>query len=336
MKKIRLTVFVILIVFSLTINSLAQIVLGDITMNSMPAKELTSPLNMKRESIYTQKVLSGVGGVAFERQAHPVNGLEVDTLYLKYDPGRNNGSRLVIYLNNEIKYSKIYDWMLIPIAHYADSPYYGCFTYFGHLIDQNKENEILEKNGKIINYHPAFVNTLLGLRLMQLDLMLMYNDCADLPKKNGEYILGAGETHPDYYKNAKGFNNTLSKLQKIESDLQERFRSYLICDYNQKIKFNFTRDTLCISGNPFFYCWRYRYDNMSQEEQKMYQSELLVKTHDEINEFKKKHPNWQHSIRDWYIDNILNEIQKYEDGYLLYSSVFHPGTDNMYANYFTV
>ncbi len=114
-----------------------------------------------------------------------------------YEPDRADGQRLSVSLDGRNLVAAFHDWCLVPLVHYADSDDRACFTFFGHLLDADMEEQVRERGGKIVNYHRAFQNTLLGLRLMQIDLLLMYPDCAELPQQDGRYILGAGESPPD-------------------------------------------------------------------------------------------------------------------------------------------
>ena len=136
MKQIpsRILLLSILLVLCFVFKSIAQLNLGGMTMSVMEAAPLKSPLNMSRGSIYSQKSLASVGGIAFELEAVPVESLKVDFLSFLYSPEQEDGSRLLLSVNDKEIYTKLYDWQLIPIAHYAQSPYYACFTYFGHLI----------------------------------------------------------------------------------------------------------------------------------------------------------------------------------------------------------
>ena len=132
-KPSRILLLSILLVLCFVFKSIAQLNLGGMTMSVMEAAPLKSPLNMSRGSIYSQKSLASVGGIAFELEAVPVESLKVDFLSFLYSPEQEDGSRLLLSVNDKEIYTKLYDWQLIPIAHYADS-YYACFTYFGHLI----------------------------------------------------------------------------------------------------------------------------------------------------------------------------------------------------------
>ena len=74
------------------------------------------------------------------------------------------------------------DWQLIPIVRFADSPYFTCLTLSGSLNDKRITETILKNGGRIINYHQAFSNTLLGWRLLEMDILLIYPEAVNLPE----------------------------------------------------------------------------------------------------------------------------------------------------------
>jgi hypothetical protein len=103
----------------------------------------------------------------------------------------------------------IYDWQLLPIAKLADSPYTACFTLYGDrqgIQDDSVRRDLEENGGSVVAYHPALKDTLLGLRLMQLDMLIGSEDAADLPKLKNQYLLGDGERAPLLVSNRRAAN----------------------------------------------------------------------------------------------------------------------------------
>lgn len=320
LKKCSLhkTLVVLFLVLANVFPAIAQLSLGGMTMVSMDAPPLKSPSQAESQTIYSPKSLSSVGGVAFEKIALPADTFKIHSLALAYEPQNDDGHRLVLKINDQNVYTSIYDWQLGPISRYADSPYYACFTYFGKLIDKQQEKQILDKGGKIVNYHPAFENTLIGLRLMQTDLMLMYNECVDLPKQDGQYILGAGESAPNIRQNQSSSNDVIQLLNKIENDIGYKFQSYLICDYQQDIRFSNQSDTLQISGHPYFYFWRPKYKAMSEREMENLQNNLIANMEVQLKHEENQSPTGVDQ-RSWYLDELLKELKRYEMNYNIYS-----------------
>ncbi len=72
-----------------------------------------------------------VGGIASDGVAAPEQGLVVNTIAPTYSTTRPDGQRLLVAINGQTVTAPIYDWQLIPIAKFADSDSFSCFTMFG-------------------------------------------------------------------------------------------------------------------------------------------------------------------------------------------------------------
>jgi hypothetical protein len=241
----------------LSISSFAQLRLGEATFSNFSAvsleKAATAGVGFRSLSF-----LEDVGGVAFDKVAIPVTGLDVTSLQLQYDPGANNGSRFSVVINGHADIAPIYDWELIPIAKFANSEHTACFTLAGRL-ENAKDEENLRGGDRILNYHSELQNTLLGLRLFQVDILIFMPEIStDLPKLDGEYLLGAGEKAPNIEANQQGFTRFASNLGDAE------YYSYLICDQHRSITFRERNDTLLLTGQPYYYFWRYSSDNKAE------------------------------------------------------------------------
>lgn len=235
-------------------SSLAELALGLYTFSYLPEMPLSNPTRLA-DGLKSYAFLSGVGGVAFGGIAESLEGFTINNI--KYDPNRPDGERLLVNLKTPggVKIeviAKIPDWQLIPIARYANTDQHAAFTLFGELRD-SKEAEIRRERGeRILNYHPAFKDTLLGLRLFQADIMIFQPEVSDLPKIDGKYLLGKNENVPDISANRELFN----KIQSLIKSYNKTHQSYVICDYNQQIIFSVSHNNLILSGNPYWYCWR--------------------------------------------------------------------------------
>jgi len=198
-----------------------------------------------------------VGGVAFDSEARPVDGLLVESLTMTYDPVKPDGERLVLTVNGAAVSAPLFDWQLLPIATYANGKTTSCFTLFGELEDNKElEKELLEEGHRILNYDAAFEDTLLGLRLFQMDVLLLDTGFAtELPRFGGEFILGAGEAEPDPAANTLSLARYENERQKI-IDLGEAetggfstdFQSYVICDQFVDIQFGVVDGMLALTG----------------------------------------------------------------------------------------
>lgn len=195
-----------------------------------------------------------VGGVAFSGVAKSKDKSRVVDVF--YDAQAEDGLRLRVALKTPAGETRrvradVPDWMLLPLVKYASSKHGACVTMFGKLQDQEEEAELREDLSRIVNYHPAFDNTLLGLRLLQADMMLLTEDSADLPKEGGAYLLGIGETPPNLDINRYNFARVEQWLLR-----QTPYSSYVIGDHAQNVYFWIDGDRLQLSGDPYWQTWR--------------------------------------------------------------------------------
>jgi len=318
-RKSRILHFLlILILFSLSLASFPQNILGRKTIlqfdlsNSVlkpdaPALKESVPMaDASRNSLF----VSGVGGVSFDQVAVPETGIEIRNMKLDYNGNATDGSRLGLWINDKAVKVFLPDWMLIPIANYAESPYYSCVTLFGKLKDKTLGKQVTEHKGRVINYHPAFDNTLIGIRLAYMDMLIGYGFTNDLPRNNeGKYILGTGELKPDTLENKKGAFDLSQQIIKTQNKYDLTFRSYIISDYTRDINFTVSNDSLRISCFPYYFCWIYRHDQPGYDVQKIadslsavYNQELKVITDAKV-------------YTDWYIDKMISLFQKYDGHY---------------------
>ncbi len=215
--------------------------------------------------------LKRVGGVAFSQLATNATGAHI--VGLSYNHQNPDGSRLAVELETPDGEKKnlvapIYDWQLVPLAFYANSKWEACFTLFG---ETKKEHP--DPGERVLNYHPMFEDTLLGLRLFQADIVLMSKIACNLPKwdeedirrrpkrmrglplpKVGSYILGAGESPPDIEANEARYATIKSWIKAQE----QPYSSYLICDQDQGVRFFDNDGKLEFTGRPVWLCWYFQ------------------------------------------------------------------------------
>ncbi|MEO0082552.1 MAG: hypothetical protein ABIL25_09765 [candidate division WOR-3 bacterium] len=292
--------------------ALGKLTLGTgpgMTLVPVPAPALTNPTHLS-VALVSAGFLGAVGGVAFDAVAQPDNMARADKLWLRYEPDSADGKRLVIYLNEIPVSADIFDWQLVPIARFADSPYYSCFTAFGKLHDEAAARKARKQGAMILNYHPAFENTLLGLRLFQLDLLVIDGRAADLPREDGRYILGAGEASPDVWANELAMARFHQELIAAEAELGERFRSFVICDYERDIRFSFKGGRLSITGTPLFYCWQYHSDQPGVTEHGV--RSKVTKELDKTLSLARAESGAAFNQSDWYVEELLAVLRRYE------------------------
>jgi hypothetical protein len=260
----------IALILCFPVNTRAELQLGPITFAYPPAEPLLDRTTIS-DGLQSLAFLGTVGGVAFGGIAEGVGTIQVTRL--QYSSSLPDGERLLVTMiddtgKEQIVKAPIYDWQLIPIAHFAKEDQHVLVTLFGKLVDP-LDNEIQIKNGhRIANYHPSLTNTLLGLRFLQADSLLLQDDpqvlskglCCDLPKIDGKYVLANGENAPDYTKNLESDRQVAETLRSLISN-SGRFRSYLITDYQQPVTFATEEGQLLLTGYPLWYCWRLKIDN---------------------------------------------------------------------------
>jgi hypothetical protein len=324
-KSVIFQWMLVLALFGISIVSLSQENLGRQTIvhfdpqNSVlrpDAHQLTESVPMeigRKRPVF----VNGVGGISFDKVALPENNLKIGSIKLNYNREAVNNSRLELMINDKPVKVHLPDWMLIPIAKYTESPYYSCVTLFGKLYDKTLEKQVTGQKGRVINYHPAFDNTLIGVRLAYMDMLLGYSFTSDLPRNsNGNYILGEGEVKPDVNANQTGAYNLSQSIISAQNKYKQTFRSYIISDYSRRISFKIERGSLIISGYPYYYCWKFNSDFPDYDINKV-ASELSLKYNQKMKELSKSSVST--ASQDWLIDKMISLAGKYDGNFGFYS-----------------
>jgi len=234
----------------LLLPTLAQALeLGRISMVRKSAPALMQTVNS------SPRFFRAVGGVAFSQVATPRDGLRV--LDLDYTPAQPDGRRLRVRLRTKDGKTvtvapSLPDWQLLPLVRFAASKYESCVTLFGSLSSEDEARAARISGQRIVNYHPALDNTLLGLRLLQADMLVLTEDAAELPKEDGKYLLGVGERRPRLKANTKRYQRVREWLDAQD----EQFSSYVIGDAGKSIQFGLVKGNLHFSGVPYWQAWR--------------------------------------------------------------------------------
>ncbi|MGA1876181.1 MAG: InlB B-repeat-containing protein [bacterium] len=314
-KSIRFPVILLVITYS-CINVYAQPYLGPASLLSMPAHELKvlDHSDSLEASLQKDKFVSNVGGIAFGKIAGPKEGLTIHNLTLTYHPNSSDGQRLWLMVDGQNISANIYDWQLIPIARFANGSYSSAFTLFGQLLDPHKEEEVLSREGRILNYHPYFTDTLTGLRLFQLDILILYEFTPDLPKENDQYILGNGESEPNVQANQEGMGDFDNYFFSLSSS--DEYQSYIICDFGQDIRFDIHDGSLNIGGNPYYYFWQYKFDAPDYDEEGETYS-IIEEILQSVEENCGSYPE-DFCQREWLIEALIPELKRYEESYDIY------------------
>lgn len=267
-----------LLLVAQSLPSLADIKLGQWSLLNPPAMSLNGanlllaqsstgidqaapsrPTKRIQDAAQSLAFLSKVGGVAFGSEAKGVDGREI--VSIAYDANRADGERLSVTIRSKqgrdtVAQGHFADWLIVPAAHLAAGDDISCVTLFGKLQDPVDDKKHREAGHSIVNYNSNLEGTLLGLRLMQADLLLLDPVLApELPRTEAGYLLGLGEARPNLEENQR----RAIELNRYVSNLQGGpFQSYLICDFGVEITFTVENATLEFSGSPYWYCWRYK------------------------------------------------------------------------------
>jgi hypothetical protein len=242
--------------------------LGNVIFETAPAKLLA----ISREA--GPSFLRLTGGIAFANEAEGRDGSVVSAL--RYDPAAADGSRLIVTItrpdgSTQNVTGALFDWELVPVARHAGDNNDAAFTYFGELESAEREREALAEGFRVLNYHEAFENTLIGLRLMQLDFLMisaLQSDAMYLPKEAGKTLLGNGEAEylligDEIEAGVRRYeqeNFVRLEAFKAKADpivLNQSYRSYVAGDYeldSPTFEIN-SAGELEFSGGIYWYFW---------------------------------------------------------------------------------
>ena len=216
-----------------------------------------------RSSLRAYNFVGKVGGVNFEQVAIPGAETAGKPIELAYHKEALDGFRLLVKVGSTTFRPQIADWLLIPIAQFAESIFTSATSLFGEGPDTD--------NFYYIKYHPAFKDSLLGLRLLQADILLMNPEqTSSLPKRNGQVVLGHGEflpmKNPDHVK-----INTLTEIMN-----RQKATSWVLTDIDSTASFSIKNGEFQIRNFPYYYFWSRNEDfiNQYQEKEKTYNSRM--------------------------------------------------------------
>jgi len=207
--------------------------------------------------------LGAVGGVAFGGEVQPAQDLEI--LALKYDPHRPDGQRLRVTVRQNggdevVIAAPVADWILVPMARFAEGKQQAAFTLFGKLASVEETQRQRQAGNEILNFHSSLVDTLVGLRLFHVDILILDPGAAELPSDGGHLLLGTGETATSPSANRQA----LAALHTFMSTLPGNpFQSYVVTDYQQTIRVSVANGALAFEGNPYWHCWKTRTHDQS-------------------------------------------------------------------------
>lgn len=162
----------------------------------------------------TSDMFRTIGGVAFIQTAVP--SFEIDALELSCDIADNSAS---VAINDTVYELPLEVWQLQSIVNFADASGNAAVTLYG-----DEES--------LIKYHKAFIDNLMGLRLLQVDLslskQLLETEVGMFPAIHGEYILSPNERN--VYENGIYKNEMLSAYMSYTEDVIDAMEAYGFLD----------------------------------------------------------------------------------------------------------
>ena len=176
-------IFSSVMIMALSLSMIAQrsMSLGDLKFVlpsvGMQMASRTFDIKMATTGI-TSSMFQKIGGVAFIQTAVPT--FEIDGLELSCDIADNSAN---VAINDTVYELPLEVWQLQSIVNFADASGNAAVTLYG-----DEESPI--------KYHEAFIDNLMGLRLLQVDLMFSYLNAAEVglfPALGGEYIFSPNE-----------------------------------------------------------------------------------------------------------------------------------------------
>ena len=234
-----------------------------------------------RSSLRSYNFVGKVGGVNFEQVAVPDAETAAKAIELSYDKKSLDGFRLIVKVGSTPVRPQIADWLLIPIAQFAESDFTSAISLFGEGPDTD--------NFYYIKYHPAFKDSLLGMRLLQADILLMNPEhTSSLPKRNGQVVLGHGEFLPMKIAD----NATVNTLAKIMN--RHKATSWVLTDIDAPASFSIQNGEFRLRSFPYYYFWSRNEDliHQYQEKEKVYKSRVdaynrkVISSKNRVNQFK--------------------------------------------------
>ena len=190
---------------------------------------------------------------------------KIESFSLQCDTIKNSAFAII---NGQRYELPLETWQLMPIVSYANSEYDAAVSLFGRRLFQDHGHTDTIRT----LFHNAFIDNLLGLRLLQTDLLLAGNylqnedDRGKLPTFDGLETPILAESEKMLYNPHVFVASSLNASINIE--LGEYYNSYVFTDFvdsvtGDSIKFNVEDVCLKIEGHPYYYFIDKQIDTMA-------------------------------------------------------------------------
>jgi hypothetical protein len=263
LKLAKFCASLICVTFIIALSDASATRIGSLRLVTNPERTATLQLLPGGGGALTDFAYVGrVGGIAFEAVISLPPPLDSGNFQLAYTAESPDGRRASISTKGRRYIIRLFDWQLRPIAEFADSPYTGVVTLFGDGPDQD--------NNFYVDYHRAFKNKLIGLRLLQADMILMApEELSQMPEEdNGKVEIGPGEVPPqaiDRIAAAKRIKIIMSKSSA---------HSWVLTDVDAPLKVFLKNGKVVVEGRPYYYFWRAERSSSTQDERVNPQTEV--------------------------------------------------------------
>ncbi|MBO7571760.1 MAG: hypothetical protein J6T48_06360 [Bacteroidales bacterium] len=246
MKKLFLKVVTIFMMVLIQLTSWAQVESG-LHLGSLEFLN-SAQMEMEKRTLYEnifpifddipKYIIDRVGGVAFIQTATPA--MEVKSIELGCDKDKNAA---YVIVNGEKCPIPLPVWQLQPIVEFAnDEKNNAAVSIYGEYF------------GKcMIVYHNAFLDNLLGLRILQSDLLLFEKDAVlELPADKTDNYVMADSEHAKFldFKNEKEKRNNI--FNKLIQYYAGEYETYILSDFEQQISFSVKNKTVTMFGTPYY------------------------------------------------------------------------------------
>ncbi|MGR9500090.1 hypothetical protein ACU8OJ_25330 (plasmid) [Rhizobium leguminosarum] len=213
-----------------------------------------------QSDVYADQTVRTIGGVIYQETARPAQRLSGSQIDLAYNPSLPDGSRLEVRIDGKTFKTKLFDWALVPISNFANSPNTAVVSLLAR--PQSPAERSFERTraltGKAIFWiqvHPDLKNTLVGFNALLTDAMLLQGNPGSTRKFTESLtpkIVGWNASRLDDAK-------SLTASQGLSSLLSTRvWHTYIFNDLNSDYVFSTEGDTFVIKGAlPTYHFFRF-------------------------------------------------------------------------------
>ncbi len=257
MKRLSLiSLMLVLGIFVSFAQTIEGISLGDLEFVKPSASTAMAGRSLKMKMAtagLSPKFYAKIGGVAFVQTATPEFDIRSFDLGCDY-----NANKAYLVVNDNKIDIPLEVWQLVPIVEYASDNDNAAVTLYG-------------EGDAPVRFHPAFIDEMLGLRLLQTDLMLAsaYLDPMDrgsFPVSNtGEVLISEQEKNVKsaldiYYSiivdeemdyEMMSLYSSYAVMTALDS-LDESYNTYIFTDYETPITFYIEDGEIKFNGTPYY------------------------------------------------------------------------------------